>query len=298
MRKLLALLLALLSIPASAGINHGVAAVSYVGPGDVVGSASFWVGLRAYSLAKATANAPAIKIVRSSDSHSCDVLLATTGGLGNTGNCSTGGENGTAVATWCNATTCKIDIFYDQIGAANFTANNSGTRATLTFNCINTTLPCADFGAGVSFYGGANASVSQPLTESFVAIRTGAFTSQNDILTLANGTFFDAANNRVGAFFGASTSTVASDNAWHAFQTVVNSTSSIQAVDATQTTGLSMGNNATGASIWLGTQSSGGNNPLNGKITEAGVWATNFSGAQMTNMCNNQFTYWGTSVSC
>ena len=156
----------------------------YLGPGDLNGSAiAFW-GLRAYSSAQTSGSTAAVKLVRASDSRTCDVLLNASGGLGNTASCSNAGDNGTAVATWCNATTCTIDILYDQTGNARHAlANSSTNRATLTFNCVNVNRPCADFGANVAYYNASTfPDTAQPVTVSFVAIRTGNTAAQNTIL--------------------------------------------------------------------------------------------------------------------
>jgi hypothetical protein len=265
----------------------------YVGPGDVVSGAKVWLGLRAYSAATADGTHKAVKLVRASDSHSCDALLNTSGNLGNTASCSTGGESGTAVAAWCAATTCAIDVFYDQSGNGfDFTASS---RATLVFSCLGS-LPCADFGAGVAYYFSSTTDTAQPLTTSAVAIRTGAFTVQNDLFGVGTGTFYAGAN-ALGGYFGNTATATASDNVWHAAQIVTSGASSAVAVDATQTSGLNMGTASTGAPLNLGTQNTGGNR-LNGRLTEIGLWPAAFSGAQQANVCHNQFTYWGTPTSC
>lgn len=279
----------------------GVAGGGYTGPGDVVSGAKVWLGLRAYNAAQAAATTKAIKLVRT-DTHSCDVLVATSGALGVTANCSAGApDNGQPVATWCNATTCSIDIFYDQSGNSNdFSASTSGTRATLAFSCLGS-LPCANFGAGTAYYQSSISDTAQPFTTSAVAIRTGATGAQNDLFVLGNGTFYDGSANSFGAYFGTGQTVTASDNAWHALQVVTNSASSTSTivVDATQTGGLNLGAGNTGASFWLGAQNSSGLNPLNGKLTEIGLWGgVAFNGTQQTNVCHNQFTYWGTPTSC
>ncbi len=76
-------------------------AVGYQGAGDVASSWQTWFGLRAFSSAVAvTGTTVALNIKRLSDNHTCDVLIATTGGLGNTTNCSTGTDNGQAVSSF------------------------------------------------------------------------------------------------------------------------------------------------------------------------------------------------------
>ena len=88
----------------------------------------------------------------------------------------------------------------------------------------------------------------------------------------------------------------ANDNAWHAIQGVFNGGTSALSIDGIRTTGGVYGT-ATSTSINIG------NNPsqnvgLTGHIGEAGLWPSGFSTTQQSNMCHNQYTYWGTSTSC
>lgn len=72
----------------------------YVGPGDLAARQG-WYGLRAYSAAVAAPGTnTAVSLIRVADSHTCDILIATTGHVGNTVNCSTGGDNGQSAAAW------------------------------------------------------------------------------------------------------------------------------------------------------------------------------------------------------
>jgi hypothetical protein len=307
MKRWLVALLCALALPVAAQSPYGVrqSAASaggggYTGPGDIVSGAKVWVGLRGYTAAIASGGTtPAVRLIRT-DTHQCDVLIASNGGLGNTSNCSTGGDNATAVATWCNATTCNIDIFYDQSGNGfNFQANGPSNRATLTLSCLSS-LPCADFTSAAAYYQATITDTAQTLSYSYVVERTGNTSAQNDLYCLGNCTFFDTTAN-IGAYFGNTGEASITNSAWHAVQIIVNGASnSAVAVDATQTTGLNMGTATTGANFWLGSQNSGGTNPLTGKLTEAGMWGpgTAFTGTQQTNMCHNQFTYWGTPTSC
>jgi len=286
------------------GVDNGrpAAAASYTGPGDIVSGASFWIGLRAYSSAKANGATKAIRVVRANDGHACDVTLDTSGNLGKTAAACVDGA--VDIASWCAATTCSIDQWYDQVnGTAMWVANTSSTRAILSFSCLGA-LVCADFAANLpSYYAGSNPAVSQApaFTTSLVAIQTGSLTSQNDILDVGSGSFFvqAAGVQKVGGYWGVAGLATQSAGAWHAIQIVTASTSSAVAVDATQTTtGVNMGTNAQPASSFLGTQNSVGTNAFNGKLTEVGVWPVAFTTTQMTNVCHNQFTYWGTPTSC
>ena len=78
---------------------------SYQGPGNVQSGALVWVGTRAYSGASAAGHGKIANVVRASDSHSCDFLAATNGSVGNTANCSSGGDNGQSALTWATRST-------------------------------------------------------------------------------------------------------------------------------------------------------------------------------------------------
>ena len=238
--------------------------------------------------------------MRASDSRTCDVLLNASGGLGNTASCSNAGDNGTAVATWCNATTCTIDILYDQTGNARHAlANSSTNRATLTFNCVNVNRPCADFGANVAYYNASTfPDTAQPVTVSFVAIRTGNTAAQNTILGRgAAPAFFSASPNTVGAYYGTLATATANDNAWHSVQIVANGASSVISVNGTQNTGKNVGATSTGANMWIGSNSSAAGT-FTGQLTELVAWSGAFGASALTSQCNNEYLYWGTSVAC
>lgn len=305
MKRLFAILcgtlLALAPLAASAGTMTLLGAGSapsgggYTGPGDVVASATHFWGFRAYSAATATANAKAAALIRS-DSHTCDVLLATTGDLGVTANCSTSGENGTAVATWCNATTCKASTLYDQVGTADMVQSTGSAQMALSFGCTNGKT-CL-IAAGAQQYQTTISAVPQPFTVSAVALRTSG-AGQGSILNDANGNtlvFFNSTANQVAAYFGSTVSAAtASDSAWHALQFVITGASSTINVDGTATA-ASPGTNQMSANWRIASE--GTVNWLTGDIAEVGFWPSTFSSGQQASMCHNQYAYWGTSASC
>lgn len=272
----------------------------YIGPGDIVSGAKAWYGLRAYSAAiAATGTQKAAHIIRASDGQSCDVLIATSGDLGNVANCSGSGSG--AASAFCASDTCAIDLWYDQSSGGGFTASDgaSAKQPTLVFNCLGT-KPCAVF-AGAQMLATAITSTSQPLTVSAMAIRTGTFTSQNDILaTGTGGVYFPSTTaNLVGGGLGASFSAAQTDNVWHAIQIAANGASPNSQVNVDGTaTNVSAGVSALASSPFIGSQSSVPTSPLTGKLTEVGLWPVAFTSAQQTNVCHNQSTYFGTSASC
>jgi hypothetical protein len=86
----------------------------------------------------------------------------------------------------------------------------------------------------------------------------------------------------------------ANDAAWHAGQFVVNGASSVINIDGTETTGTVTGNTAAGAPIFT-TAVSGQtvNHGEGGFIDNVAI-----SSSVRTNLCHNQYLYWGTVTSC
>lgn len=263
----------------------------YTGPGDIVSGAKSWYGLRAYSAAvAATGTQKAVNVTRASDSHTCDILIATNGDLGSTAAACTDGV--VAAATWCSSI-CTINTWYDQSGNGFNASTSSDPGSTLVFSCQGGKACTAGSGAQ-SLNVASFTTLAQPLTISAVAIRTSG-TSQSDILVGSVGVYFKGADT-LAAYFGAEPTVAATDNVWHALQFVVNDAvaSSIR-VDGTANTGQTMGTSSLDAyQIW---RQSGGSF-LTGKIAEVGVWPLAFTSGQQTSMCGNQNTYYTLGKTC
>jgi hypothetical protein len=287
--------------PAFAPGGHGIfpsgLPVQYNGPGDVVGGAAAWYGLRAYNAAYAASNGKLINISRASDSQTCDILAVSNGGFGNTANCS-GTANGQPAATFCNGTTCTIAEWYDQTGnGINLTQATVASQPTLTLNCLGV-LPCATF----VFQG--DASSGSPTTTTIgtvsgVAQRTSNLTSFSSLLGAVNGNtiagWANASNTAITYQGTTGITQTAADNAWHAFQWIYNSTSSLANVDGVSGTPGSAGSASWNTPINIGLDNG---NSLLGQAVEVGLWSVAFNSEQISTMCHNQFNYWGTSTAC
>lgn len=125
MRQLLTLLAVLLPVAAHAQFNaqgfgfSKAQGVAYTGAMDQVTYLAFYA-LRAGSAAIAAAGTQKIvNLRRASDTHTCDVIVATSGNLGLTANCSTGGDDGMLWSVW-------------QAVDATASCTVSGTTATCT----------------------------------------------------------------------------------------------------------------------------------------------------------------------
>ena len=276
--------------------KHPVAPSGYTGPLDVVSGADALYTLRAASAAQASAGTKTlINIKNGTTSETCDVLVASNGGFGNVANCS-GASSGVSVATFCLAATCTVQTWYD-ISGANYCSgspcnlNLSASAPTLHLTGDFGSLPYVSF-AGQTYLPITFTSISPPWTISGVAERTGNFTTIQYINTANTPAlvFASSANTIAGACDGNVDSTVtAADSASHSASVVGTVTDCILNVDGTI--------NDTSKTI---AAYSGLYPPyaLTGDITEVGVWPLGFTSGQQTSMCHNQYSYWGTSVSC
>jgi hypothetical protein len=262
---------------------------SYSGPGDVVTGATAFYGLRAYNKAYATGTNHAINIRRTSDSTTTDINILTNGSL----------DVATATS-FCAATTCFVDTIYDQVGTHTLIQATTTAQPQLTFNCLNTTLPCLTFtAASTQFLSGAFTTIAQPNTFSFVAERTGAAT-MGAVLGADNAAQagFNAVANQAFIFAGTTQAVSATDSALHATQAVMQGATSTMNVDGTLSGSLSAGTSSIATPLQLGA-SGVGTNPLNGLFGEAIV----FGGiavppTNQTTLCHNQRLYWGSGGTC
>lgn len=274
--------------------------VSYQGPGDIVSGATAWWGLRAYNAAYATAGSNAIAVRNTATSETCNVPVTSSGGLGNVAGCS-GSSSGDTLAVFCaeSSGTCAITEFFDQTGNGhNLTQSTTADQPTLNLSCLGS-LPCAA-GNGSSMYMTGTAPGGSPTAFAFsvVAEKTSSATEAGLVnLGSNNPEFYYCCADGSIRLLGASGFTASvSDNAWHALQGTINGASSFIYVDTTQTTG-SIASLATLGTLDVMAES-GGSHPLPGNITEVGIWSSAFTTTNATNLCHNQYSYWGTSVSC
>lgn len=283
--------------------NYDIAVVTYTGPGDVVSGATAWYGLRAYSAA--TVGNVAVNIRRTSDSRSCDVVTTTTG-LGNTSGCSVGGDNGTAVATWCNATTCFATKWYDQTQGNKCTAascdlvqTTAANQPQLIFSC-NGSLPCLRTTTSTQTLVSANniTPATGVVTLSAVFNRTAGtsaiiWISENGGANRNQIRSTSGAANSAQLQNGGSIAGAASDATFNAGNGVINGASSVFNIGGTETTGTITGSTTANTPLMTGTGTSAAD------WEEIGFWDNvAFTGTQLTNMCHNQRLYWSTAGTC
>jgi hypothetical protein len=269
----------------------------YTGPGDVVASAKAWYGLRAYSAA--TRGNALVNVCNSTGGTDvgCGDLFsdATTGAM----------VAATIGGITCPGANCTIKTWYDQTAGGNCTGScdltQSGItiRPTLVASCIGS-LPCARF-IGVSAQSMATAGTfaqAQPLTVSTVAFVP---TAGAGILWANSGSFNVQAAALVTPNIRQYAGTVADNaityNSSHNLASVFDDagTGSNQYIDAVSHAGSVGTNGFTGAALLIG---GAGLSPATLDVFETGLWGSNIGSTPVTNLCHNQFVYWGTATSC
>lgn len=271
------------------------AAPTYTGPGDIVSFTAWW-GVRAYSGAIVTAGTQAlVNLSRASDSHTCDIIVSGTGGLGNTANCSTGGDNGTAVATWCSATTCSVTEAYDQTGNGNNVVQATGAnRPALVFVCGSGATRCFQITASTALLASSSnftpasgkVSITAAYLDNSVAggFRALAQNGSNNRLSPTNTTVV-----LTGGTSGSIAAT-AGGSSYHSVNAVMDGVSSVVNVDGTETTGTVTGNTTAGAIQFANANGTGATAR---SILEGGFLDNaDFTGTQRTNLCKNTQAYY------
>jgi hypothetical protein len=317
-RLLIAGALLLLTVAAASAFwqsrdsNYNVAVssgtVSYTGSGDVVSGWLMWGGLRAFTAAIATAGTQSlINVIASGTTPAnvtCNILVASNGGLGQTASCSTGSFNGQAAAAFCatGSGSCLVDEVFDQSGNGLNFINSGTSEPSLVFSCIGS-LPCMTFNGTSQHLNNSTAftSQAQPYNITMVAERTGADTAFGSVFGFSGGTesgFSDVANSAL-AFAGTVVSVTAADSVFHAMNFTYNGASSAVNIDGTDTPSLNPGAAATGTTAeQIGSDGVNGN-PFTGDAMEVGILpSAALTSTQRGNICHNQHLYWGTATSC
>lgn len=291
--------------------NHNISGVvGYAGPFDALGaSMPVWYGMRAASAAIAAAGTQALFQVANASttpaSVTCDVLVATSGGIGLTSGCSTGSYSGTSLATFCasGGGSCYGTKFYNQgtAGGADlsYLTANPAKAPTVAFSCVST-LPCFHF-ASPSGMQGTWPAQSQPINTTIVAERTPSSASTMGVMANAGSweAGFLTANNMFG-FAGTTVTKTATDVVWHALQITYNSSSTAAInVDGTDFTGLNLGANgiiATANRSGIGNQGDGTTDFLTGNWLESGLGTSGsaWSSATRIALCHNSNVYYST----
>jgi hypothetical protein len=265
-----------------ADTHHAAGGGGYQGVGDVLSSAIAAYGLRAYSAAAATGTLQAIKVQSTAHSNeTCDILLASTGSLGLTANCS-GADNGISLSSFCTSNSdCIATKLYDQSGnARDVTAINN---TTLSISPLK--LLCN----GSGYYTTAgNVTAAQPIAESSVAKRTSvtSYAVIVDIDDPNDSGFYNTSGNAL-IYAGTLTSVAYSEGTQVSMQAVFDGANSVMDINGSSTTGLNPGTGGGASKISI-CAATDGSSPVTGEWWESTIWQgtaanhTNFPFASMT----------------
>ena len=274
-------------------VSQGGGGNTYVGPGDIVASATAWYGLRGY---KSGYTGKSINLCTPADAACEDESIGSNGKLvlGATGQT-------------CNnsSTKCIIKTWYDQTGNGNnLTQATAADQATFVVPgqgtaCTLQTLPCATFAAGqfntvANFNGGAD--IAQPYSFSIFAnssnSNTGSFkpifASIPSPVTTASE--YTADSTQINLFVGTNNGENFLSNFWRSLQGVANGSSSIVTIDSSTTSSVVAGaqpfyhNNVyvgtDTVSNWIGT------------LSEFGIWASALTSPQLALLDANQQSFY------
>jgi hypothetical protein len=291
-------------MPIEGNFNPGIPmAAPYVGPGDVVSGAIFFLALRAYTVAIALAGTQTlVNVRRDSDNATVDVLVTSNGGFGLTANGSIGGINGITVSTFKGSANLFMTKLYDQTGNGHpISQTTAANQPGLSLSALGGgTLPSGSYGISGADLFLSNTSaptVTQPLTISCVAERTGLFSAQNWIFwTEGTGPnlilLFASSANTLNLYDGNELpAATANDNVLHAIQGMWNDPGGSVYIDGVSTSMPMTGGQNIQTSLAIGDNVALGN-PLEGLCPELGVWSGNFTSGQQSSMNSNQHSYW------
>jgi hypothetical protein len=275
-----------------AGGGPGGGAPAYSGPGDVTTGWSFWVGLRA--LSGATAGTKSANICNSGDANCADVNTLANGNFDV--------ATATGAPLRCGGTggTCTIKTLYDKVSTNNLTQTTIANRPTLHLNCLNTSLPCADFASG-AFMQSGNVSFSQTISTATAVMQP----SNNSIRYMIAG---DVGNDgayagpdaHVGcdAGFFSNQDVVLAFSTWAALICVYPASGTGNAsttLNGSTTTFNGSTADISGQPLTIGTELGNGSTAgFVGSVAETGFAATTvFSGGTITSLNSNIRNYWG-----
>lgn len=195
--------------------------------GDLLASTThkgFW-GVRAYTSAEALAGtAKLVNVIRASDSHTCDVLVSSsTGGLGLTANCGTGGDDGQTLASFLTATTGKVVTIYNHVGGGCDMTVTAAARPAMSLS------PVGIHTSGTQHMACALAAIAAPVTFLGAIYPLGAGDT-------SDGHFFSHVQGGSGTWFGYHMGWLSSGTNSHKIQAYAVVNNSFSSISFTSTT--------------------------------------------------------------
>jgi hypothetical protein len=271
------------------GKGRRPAAAGYSGPGDIVGGAQCWWGLRAYNASVAASGIAAVGLLDAALTHATDIHLLSNGLLDLSN-------------SFFSSFTPPfyIDKLYDQTGNGRDLVGVT-RRPVMALTGNGLTVPHIVFTRASGQYLDLNSftfSLSLPFTFNAVFRRTFTTGQYNGILNVSANTIANNIANQVYMYNGGAgglTETTATDGQWHNIQAVFTNSvgDTLQVDNKTPLTGTNVGSaNISSQNILMGYTATG--DYMDGYIAEGGIWAAPaFTGTQLTQMYNNQHLYFG-----
>lgn len=257
----------------------------YQGPGDIIGSGwKAWGGFRAYSCAKAGAQANAVQVCTAGDA-SCEVEKVGTNGSLVLG----------TLATACT-TTCLVKTVYDQSGTgADLTQATAANQPKFTKAALGS-LPGMTCTAGSSqWVQGTIPVVAQPLYMTDVVLANGIVSVGPRIMsTLTSGEpliYWQSSTEITAYVSGTFVQAIDAIDTSFAVQATFNGSSSIARLNTSPNSG-SVGAGSTSTSLAI-CADPGGANPATMTWGEGGLLSGTLTTGQQDSMETQERAFWG-----
>ena len=263
---------------------------SYSGPGDIVSGSVAWWGLRGYNAAYSTGSNNSVNIRRASDNTTTNLLILSTGAV----------DSATG-ATFCASTTCYVTEWYDQTGNGHHAiqATAANQPQILFSGCDGTANACI---VGYPTSGTKYLSFSLPTLAQPVSMSTVYSNPSSNMYLYENQMSGNAGY--VGGiysslFIGGNNLQVYSPFGFYSASGIYNGSSSYLYLNGISNTGTLPTTNISASTdvfeLLVNYPSGSG---ATGNVYEVGFWNTAFTGTNATNLCHQQYLYWGTGTSC
>ena len=280
-----------------AALDASSGGAAYTGPGDIVASATIWLGLRAYTAAYATGLGNAADIVDTATGlASCTIPLTSSGDLNLSGTICPTVSPTVSVITFCTVTHaagCSVSKLYDQTGGGlHLTQATLASMPTFVLNCVGSTHPCINFTGGQTLTNGTGFSLSRPYSSTAVIERTSG--TGYECAICSNGFnqswLFGNGANLINFYSNGDSTVAATDNAFHSASAANSIPNGLKIyIDGALTSASGVTATYSGA---IGMGSAGGSLNCTCRVNEYGVWSGDFTTNNSVINANAK-TYWG-----
>ena len=219
-------------------------------------------------------------------------LRRTTGGTLDIGFTAGGDFDTAAAATFCAATTCFLDTWYDQSGFSRNATQATAANQPAYIADFGGGLPCAEITTTTQRLDSPSITWASAIV-SMSAVGSRTVGTGRCYFAGKTGSYFDAppvANNWHVTDFVTEFNMAAADNAWHAGIAVFNGASSLGRIDATEMAGTAIAGSSAVSGLFIAT---GEGASTTCREREAIVWGGYaLTLAERTALTANQQQYW------